>query len=784
MAAGVGSGGSSTAAREGTAARTRFPTHTVHAGLIGLVLSLAVFRFLIQDAAVKHVDKEVDPVAEKHSDRTILSSGIKFSFIWDPFLNSTGLADLVSSSTRSRQADLPAMVVIGSGMWYLRWPDSGGFSTWSRRIDSLVTAAGKSPFADQIVLTPVENAVESRLSPERAATVHRDDIDKMNAYLGDRVDSAAFSGNELVVPNVFNKLIEGLDNETEDGLHFSDTVARSQASILLNARCNDVLPKKFPFDKTCCSRYPTPNWVQAFLLLALLAWGPVGLYLYSRPDMTSTVWMALVPDQKYLLPLTTFGLAVVLLFIADRTSLFLKENKQYDALTFAALCLASLGAGLATMKPAEKDLGFLNRDQTDEWKGWMQLVILIYHYLGASKISGIYNPVRVLVAAYLFMSGYGHLSFFLKKADFGFARVANILIRLNLLTVVLAYVMNTEYLSYYFSPLVTIWFGIIWVTLWIGHQHNEHTAFLTVKLTIAAALTAAFFEIEGALETTFRIINAVFATEWNAREWRFRVTLDMWIVWIGMFTALAFIKSKEIRLTDRPDWPQLQQWTVVGSAVAMFAFFVFELSRESKFVYNAAHPYVSFVPVLAFVILRNATPYLRSTSSKFFIFFGQCSLETFIIQFHLFIAGDTRGIIMMIPGGPWLRPINFAVTSVVFVYVSNQVATATGVLTEWICNKGGRLPVATTAVGRTAQAQPLAGGTGAQTGDYVAVPTSTDGASATSEKGEVSGLPGASSLSSRGIAGRALELVKTDLRCKFGAILLGLTLLNWIYPGL
>ena len=375
------------------------------------------------------------------------------------------------------------------------------------------------------------------------------------------------------------------------------------------------------------------------------------------------------PDQKYLVPMTVFGFATSLLFVADRTNLFLKENKQYDALTFGVLCLAALAAGCATMKPADKgDLGFLNRDQTDEWKGWMQIAILIYHYVGASKVSGIYNPIRVLVAAYLFMSGYGHLSFFVKKADFGFARVANILIRLNLLTVVLSYLMDTDYLSYYFSPLVTICaspspsptslslsrspslthlapprlagFGIIWVTLWAGHKFNGNSAFLLVKLVVAAALTACFFEVPGPLDKTFDVINTVFRTNWNAGEWRFRQTLDMWIVWVGMATAFAFLKIKEHRLADDPRWPTWSRLTVLVSALAMGGYFAFELTRESKFVYNASHPYVSAVPVLAFIVLRNATPWLRSTSSRFFIYFGQCSLETFIIQFHFFIAGE------------------------------------------------------------------------------------------------------------------------------------------------
>lgn len=106
--------------------------------------------------------------------------------------------------------------------------------------------------------------------------------------------------------------------------------------------------------------------------------------------------------------------------------------------------------------------------------------------------------VRVLVAAYLFQTGYGHFSFFWLKGDFSLYRVCQVsfrpsatfirslhgavavlsralfprqvLFRLNFLVLVLCVVMDRPYQFYYFVPLVTFWFFIIYGTLVLWPQ--------------------------------------------------------------------------------------------------------------------------------------------------------------------------------------------------------------------------------------------------------------------------------------------------------------------------
>ncbi|CED85036.1 O-acetyltransferase [Phaffia rhodozyma] len=667
---------------------------------------------------------------EKHKDVSLHSRphDITFDFYWDPFLNSSHTQTLLSTphtvvpTYTPSHPPPPALLVLGSGLWYLRNPSSGGLAGWESRIDQVFGMISSSRahgpnslLADEIVFLPVQMPVVSKLSPSRAENLLPSDIDTMNSDLAVRLSpsstfmfhptspkhppsssSSSSSSSSTVkdrgplppisLPLAFNSILA--PSQTTDGLHFSPKILKTQINLLWNLRCNDVVSKKFPMDKTCCKRYPSVGWLQGLTLLLVVGAVPFLKFLKGRLGHKFTI-NVLPTNETTVLTLTVFGLCVGLSFLADRTPLWNKENKSFSAIEFALACLATAVGGVLTAQRSEggKDLGFLNREQTDEWKGWMQILILIYHYLGASKTSGIYNPIRVLVACYLFMTGYGHFTYYYKKAEFGIDRIAMVMVRLNLLPIVLAYVMDTDYISYYFSPLVSFWYLIIYVTMYIGNKYNTVPAFLLPKLALSAFVITLLMKSDDVLRVIFSFLATVFNIQWSPTEWAFRVNLDIWIVYIGMLTAWGYIKLKELGIPQKVWWPTAVKASVGLSVLSLGWFFWFELSQPTKFSYNLSHPYVSMVPVLAFVILRNATPFLRSVSSSAYCFVGQISLETFILQYHLWLAGDTKGILMVLPGGLNWRLLNVAITTVIFIFVSNKVSKATGVLTEVLVGK-------------------------------------------------------------------------------------------------
>jgi N-acetylneuraminate 9-O-acetyltransferase len=420
----------------------------------------------------------------------------------------------------------------------------------------------------------------------------------------------------------------------------------------------------------------------------------------------------LIPSAKVLRALLTFLLAVVYCFYADRTHAFEKMHKKRSTREFIVLSVVPFTLGLLLVRrsacpqasmfssreqkaPAQP---FLSRHQTEEWKGWMQLVILSYHYSGTSKVFWIYITIRLLVASYLFMTGFGHTMYFYRKGDYSLRRVAGVLIRLNLLNCVLPYMMRTDYQFYYFAPLVSFWFVVIYATMRIGRSRNGSLPFMFGKIIMSAIIVAVFTKVHGPLEVASAIVRYTCRLNWDVEEWRFRVSLDMFIVYVGMLAAILFVTA-----SSSPGSQQIhsilkhQHIRRLRLALPLLSFAIFyaftNITRlfPDKYEYNRWHPYISFIPIIAFIIIRNSHRHLRNFHSPLFAWLGRCSLETFILQFHIWMAGDAKGLLSlgifdMWDKGKWY---NFIVVTTIFIFVSWHVARATHTLTQCIIRDEG-----------------------------------------------------------------------------------------------
>ncbi|ORY13371.1 10 TM acyl transferase domain found in Cas1p-domain-containing protein [Clohesyomyces aquaticus] len=644
-------------------------------------------------------------------------------------------------------------MLVGAGLWHARHVKIGSLKYFQDAINNIIASAyseadmaalktfslaGKEGIQDQLFFAPVLEPQYEKLSPSRATTIIPEKITEMNAYL----EQLSLHSGLKVLWSYANMTKSYPKAYGESGLHVIDNVAGRMAEVLLNARCNAKAAYQdgYPFDRTCCTNYRPINWVQIIGIGSVLA--ALSVLAIKGSNNMNTAYARVCLDKSTArqrstsvstnttasstLALWKLLLAVCYCFLADRTRMFDKVRKQYTVPDFRYLIAIAVVCCLLTIRRRNATQGrrgtesfpgsivrqtFLPRSQSEESKGWMQVYILIYGYTGASGELDFYEVLRVFLALYIFLSGYSHTMYFLQKKDYSLQRVAVVLLRLNTLATLLSFMMARPYASYYFAPLVSFWFLTVYATLKVANTRNDAFSFLVAKIVTSAVITTIFIHLPGVLEVISFVLRVVCRAEVDAEEWRYRLGTDKYVAYVGMFVAAFYIRMTAILNTPAPRQSKftrmladslntLRLLSILFSIIVIAAFWILTRRSHDKADYDWWMPYIAWLPVLGFVVLRNATSFLRNYHCAAFSWLGRISLELYLMSQHVWMAGDGHGLLRtgLFKGDGTIkndRWRDLALLTPIFLWLAWRTSAATAVVTSWVMrpeDEGSRRP--------------------------------------------------------------------------------------------
>lgn len=604
-----------------------------------------------------------------HQNISYEAHGVKLDFIWDPWLNSTTLVNalgLLGFQSPVETIDpIPVLFVVGApGLWTARYGGDDYLHSFKRRIDGILSYLTSNfdhtvvqdkadikirKIRPQILLAPVPVPNYDSLSYSRSRTILPERIEAMNDYLLELP-----SKYHLHILWAYNRFsTKPADDLNSDGLHASDNIAANKLDIALNARCNSAARVgSRSFKGTCCVSEPYNFWYKGPLI-----WWLIFTVLFSE-FFRIYFLKDLPPFHRSLMQAANVIIYILIwCWYCDGSLRIGQMERHYREDDFIKACLVWLAVSVWSFRerktewdpPAYRGPGFLSRDHSEEIKGLMQGFILLYHYHYASQTLWVYKIIRLFVSAYFYLSGYGHTSSWLKKRDFSLTRVLRDLFRLNLLSLLLPYIMGTHYSLYYFAPVISFWYLILYAMLGFFSHLNKSPWWFGTKVIVTAALTDWLTSTPGILESFAAISLRVLRIPCDPEEMRFRLRLDRYIVYVGAVMAYIIYKASRRRKQTGLDLSRapLDRRPKLGlllDLVCVIDLFVYVYLTQHGLIdkrrYNLVHPYISWVPILCFVVLRNSYDAISNRYLALPAALGRISLETYVLQYHIWLGGD------------------------------------------------------------------------------------------------------------------------------------------------
>jgi len=189
--------------------------------------------------------------------------------------------------------------------------------------------------------------------------------------------------------------------------------------------------------------------------------------------------IALKENKENLRAVVEMGTIVFWFYLADRTPAISAGPKEYirDVFLFIFLVLTIVASSYTLKKGRAPTL--INRNQTEEWKGWMQVLFLLYHYYEAREV---YNAIRIFIASYVWMTGYGNFAYYYKTRDFSIGRFCQMMWRLNLLALICCMALGNEYMLYYICPMHTLFTVMVYGALGLWKSGNDYSYGIWIKI--------------------------------------------------------------------------------------------------------------------------------------------------------------------------------------------------------------------------------------------------------------------------------------------------------------